>query len=477
MNSFIEKMASLYKAVPSALLVSVRLAQAIVESGWGQSDLAVNALNFAGIKYSEPWKGDYYIKTTKEEVNGKLVDVPGAKFRKYKSVEEFVKDHSNFITSTPWRENHYADVINATTYQGQCAALTKTYATDSSYGAKLIETIEQNNLTQYDQEVEVMWKYPKIKVLDLFSKYTGINGNPVGLIYHNDAGSPTGLGYEGWLRNSRANSEANAAIGFAHEYISEGEILQVQPLNAPAWAAANSYYNNNFMHIEICQQLSVNDAQFKANEEYAFMRGAELCHKYGIKPDKATIKLHRQVSTRGTECPKRSAQLHGGYDKVQEYFIARTKYYMSLGKTMKEMIDKLNGGVKSSAVSDSRYIELRPFSSNAKAFDKLEVGQKVTIRKGQTFWYDPQTGKGIKPSGDFTGDTDTILKVMKVEVGYSRRAYLLKGKYSWILEQDLVEARKSWKPVKVEDEMQPSIPKGKDYAYIDGKYYDVSLRK
>ena len=72
-NSFIEKMAVLYQAVPSKLLVSVRLAQSIVESGWGQSDLAVNALNFAGIKYSKPWTGASYTKTTKEEYNGKLV--------------------------------------------------------------------------------------------------------------------------------------------------------------------------------------------------------------------------------------------------------------------------------------------------------------------------------------------------------------------------------------------------------------------
>ena len=66
---------------------------------------------------------------------------------------------------------------------------------------------------------------------------------------------------------------------------------------------------------------------------------------------------------------------------------------------------------------------------------------------------------------------------MDVEVGYSRRAYLLKSKRSWILEQDLVVARKSWDPVKVDDEVQPSIPNGKDYAFIDGRYYDVSLRK
>lgn len=66
-NSFIEKMAPLYKAVPSALLVSVRLAQAIVESGWGQSDLAVNALNFAGIKVSEPWTGKTMLKLQKKK--------------------------------------------------------------------------------------------------------------------------------------------------------------------------------------------------------------------------------------------------------------------------------------------------------------------------------------------------------------------------------------------------------------------------
>ena len=54
MNNFIEEMSPLYQADPSPLLVSVRLAQACLESEVGQSDLAREMLNFAGIKATSP---------------------------------------------------------------------------------------------------------------------------------------------------------------------------------------------------------------------------------------------------------------------------------------------------------------------------------------------------------------------------------------------------------------------------------------
>lgn len=151
MNSFIEKMAVLYQAVPSPILVSVRLAQACLESSFGQSELARNARNFAGIKASSPWIGETYTKLSDEEIYGQM-ELKLSEFRKYESVEEFVKDHSGFITSTEHRKQVYAKVIQAVTYQGQCAALTGTYATDSRYGAKLIEIIEKYDLTQYDRK-------------------------------------------------------------------------------------------------------------------------------------------------------------------------------------------------------------------------------------------------------------------------------------------------------------------------------------
>ena len=152
MNSFIEKMAVLYQAAPSPILVSVRLAQAILESAWGRSELAIEANNFAGIKASPPWTGEIYLKMSDEEYAGKIKREPSY-FRKYESVQDFVIDHSNFFTSTPHRaEEVYKSAIEATTYVGQCAALSCVYATDSKYGRKLIEIIEQYDLTQFDRK-------------------------------------------------------------------------------------------------------------------------------------------------------------------------------------------------------------------------------------------------------------------------------------------------------------------------------------
>ena len=95
-------------------------------------------------------------------------------------------------------------------------------------------------------------------------------------------------------------------------------------------------------------------------------------------------------------------------------------------------------------------------------------------------WYNPQDKEGIKPSKDFTGDTDVITKVMSVNIGYSKRAYLLKSKNSWILEQDLVEARNSWVSIPVKDDGtdkgEVDLDKNKSYAYIEGAYYDLVKR-
>ena len=51
---------------------------------------------------------------------------------------------------------------------------------------------------------------------------------------------------------------------------------------------------------------------------------------------------------------------------------------------------------------------------------------------------------------------------MDVNVGYSKRAYLLKDKVSWVLEQDLVEPRSDWSSE--QKDQQEEL----DYVYIDG---------
>ncbi len=89
----------------SGILASVSLAQFILESGYGKSELAQNANNCFGMKKSlsgntwggSAWDGtSIYTKKTQEYENGAYVTVT-ADFRKYPSVEKSIADHSAYL--------------------------------------------------------------------------------------------------------------------------------------------------------------------------------------------------------------------------------------------------------------------------------------------------------------------------------------------------------------------------------------------
>ena len=190
-------------------------------------------------------------------------------------------------------------------------------------------------------------KLPNIKNVDMYTAkmypdlWTG--GNPKGAIIHNDAGRMSALDYITWLKMARTPNTSKAELGFANYYIDRNDIVRVATTTIGGYAAANPYYNKNFLHYEVCQQLGANNADWLANERAVFMQVAEDFHYYGLKPSMETIVLHHDVSRTGTSCPKRSMQTHGGsYPEVRKYFIKQVAYYMSLGKTVKDMVNALN---------------------------------------------------------------------------------------------------------------------------------------
>ena len=190
-------------------------------------------------------------------------------------------------------------------------------------------------------------KLPTTKNVDMYTAkmypdlWTG--GNPKGAIIHNDAGRMSATDYVAWLKSARTPNTSKAELGFANYYIDRNNIVRVATTTIGGYAAANPYYNKNFLHYEVCQQLGANDADWLANERAVFMQVAEDFHFYGLKPSKATIELHHDVSKTGTSCPQRSMQTHGGnYPAVRQYFINQVAYYMSLGKTVKDMVNALN---------------------------------------------------------------------------------------------------------------------------------------
>lgn len=118
---------------------SITLAQGILESAAGTSELAKNANNHFGIKCHKSWNGKTYHKDddSKDEC-----------FRKYKSSIESFEDHSQFLKAT-----RYADLykLKVTDYKGWAHGLKKAgYATNPQYANRLIRIIEEYNLALYD---------------------------------------------------------------------------------------------------------------------------------------------------------------------------------------------------------------------------------------------------------------------------------------------------------------------------------------
>lgn len=150
-KDFIKKVAPVAQKVDKGtkLLPSITIAQACLESNYGQSDLAQKYNNLFGVKGTS--KTTSAVMTTKEYTNGKWVTVK-ARFQIYDSYEASIRAHNRlFQEGTTWNKNQYKDVLNAKNYSEQAKALvTDGYATDPDYATKLTNLIEQFNLNQYD---------------------------------------------------------------------------------------------------------------------------------------------------------------------------------------------------------------------------------------------------------------------------------------------------------------------------------------
>lgn len=146
---FIEKIGALAREdmKNNKILASLTIAQAILESNWGRSTLAqAPNYNLFGIKGD--YNGAYCTFPTSEYINGKWCTV-NANFRKYPSWAESLADHSALFN----RWDRYSNLRNNYNYRDVCNKVREDgYATDPSYSIKLINIIEQYNLTRFDTE-------------------------------------------------------------------------------------------------------------------------------------------------------------------------------------------------------------------------------------------------------------------------------------------------------------------------------------
>ncbi|USS87996.1 SH3 domain-containing protein [Fructilactobacillus hinvesii] len=127
------------------VLPSISISQAIVESAWGQ---AAPGNNLFGIKGS--YNGQSVTVQTQEWINGHYVTIQDH-FRAYPSFAESIQDHGAFL----YQNSRYANLLGNRDYSQVAWMLQNDgYATSPTYANTLINVIQSNNLSRFDQNLD-----------------------------------------------------------------------------------------------------------------------------------------------------------------------------------------------------------------------------------------------------------------------------------------------------------------------------------
>lgn len=135
---------------------SVKMAQMIIESAdrngkSGKGITFVKLNNAFGIKASKGWTGE------KEALNTPKDGQPVNYFRKYKTVQDSIADHTNFLKVNPRYTK--AGVFDAKSPAEQLVALQKSgYSESPVYAQELAKIIQNYNLMELDKVQDIVVK-------------------------------------------------------------------------------------------------------------------------------------------------------------------------------------------------------------------------------------------------------------------------------------------------------------------------------
>lgn len=316
----------------SGILASITVAQACLESGYGSTDLAVNANNLFGMKttlsgntWTSVWDGvSKYTKYTKEEYTPGVISTVKADFRKYDSIDLSIEDHSLYLSQAKnGSKLRYAGLVGEKDYKTAIQIIKNGgYATDSSYVSKICSLIERWNLTQYDVLSTSEEEKEEIKleiIQSILTKnpcYTaGRKITVKGLMLHS-VGCPQPKASV-FINSWNSPSYSNACV---HGFIdgNDGKIYQTLPWNHRGWhcgSGSKGSGNNTHIGVEMCEPASIKytsgssftcsnltsaKACAKRTYESAVQLFAYLCNLYKLDPmADGVIISHREGHSRG----------------------------------------------------------------------------------------------------------------------------------------------------------------------------------
>ena len=197
-QEFIKKIAGYVKKYASDYGIAVHspiIAQAILESGWGESRLAAVYHNYFGLKCGTKWKGkSVNLKTMEEYTPGTLTPITD-NFRVYASMEEGVKGYFEFIQLE--RYQNLRGIKDPAVYLETIKA--DGYATSSKYVENTMQIVTQYDLQQYDVKGEESMAKLASAVLAQARAWVGRNeadGTHKGIIDVYNGHTPLARGYK-----------------------------------------------------------------------------------------------------------------------------------------------------------------------------------------------------------------------------------------------------------------------------------------
>ena len=204
-QAFINEIAPLAQAdmAKTGILAALTIAQAILESGWGRSDLAKNAHNLFGMKKNlsgNTWPGSTWdgkrvcTKDTKEVYSTGAATV-SAEFRVYNNYAESVSDHSAYLAGAKnGNALRYPGLVGCTDYR-KAAQIVKDgkYATAPDYVDKICRIVEQYGLGKYNIGNNTAKPAQKEKEIHVFypgytRRYSPDDRQGAGCVWHDQDG-------------------------------------------------------------------------------------------------------------------------------------------------------------------------------------------------------------------------------------------------------------------------------------------------
>lgn len=337
-QEFISFMGPLARAdmAKSGVLASVTTAQAILESGYGSTELARNANNFFGMKCSlsgNTWPGStwdgvskYRKQTGEEDANGNAYTIT-ADFRKYASAADSVADHSAYLLGAMNGSKQRYAGLKGEMDPAKAIGIIKAggYATDTKYVSKVLSIINKYNLTKYDQGSKEQEGKMEIKLIDaIMTKspcYTGGRLIDVKGMYLHSIGCPCEKAQN--IINNENQANAGAAVQAVVQ--ANGEVWQGLPVYPETKKAMRNWHcgsgskgsgNNTHIGVEMTEPATIKytggsswvevgdgsntKAVVLANYKNAVAYFALRCKQFGLDPLKdGVIISHKEGHDRG----------------------------------------------------------------------------------------------------------------------------------------------------------------------------------